>query len=89
MKKKPGFVLQSIGEENVLICETVESINLNCVVALNETASYLWKEIGDGEFTADDLALLLTREYEVDADRAKADAEEVIKAWLKAGLLSL
>lgn len=88
MKKKTGFVLQSVGGENVLVSETVDSVNFNSVVALNETASYLWKEVGDGEFSVDDLARLLIKEYEVDANMAKADAEELVDAWTKAGLLS-
>lgn len=88
MKKKPGFVLQSVEGENVLVNETIDSVKFDRIVALNATASYLWKEVGDGDFSVDDLVCLLTKEYEVDADKAKADAEELVDDWIKAGLLS-
>ncbi|MGM9619873.1 MAG: PqqD family protein [Bacteroidaceae bacterium] len=47
----------------------------------------MWDAVGDGEFTADTLADLLCREYEVEHDRALADSRVVLTQWDEAGLL--
>ena len=55
---------------------------------MNESSAYLWKIIQQQDsFTEEDLAKLLTAEYDVDDATALADATELAKQWLEAGII--
>ena len=54
---------------------------------MNESSAYLWKEIQDKEFTAEDLAELLLQEYEVETDIAQKDSQLLVKQWEDAGII--
>lgn len=86
MKIKKGFVLRSICGQNVISGEGLEQVNFSKLVTLNETATYLWKEVQDKEFTAQTLADLMTDRYEVTAERALADAQALCAQWVEMGL---
>lgn len=86
MKIKKGFVLRSICGQNVISGEGLEQVNFSKLVTLNETATYLWKEVQDKEFTAQTLADLMTDRYEVTAERALADAQALCVQWVEMGL---
>lgn len=86
MKIKKGFVLRSICGQNVISGEGLEQVNFSKLVTLNETATYLWKEVQDKEFTAQTLADLMTDRYEVTAERALEDAKTLCDQWVEMGL---
>ena len=82
MKIKNGFVLRQVCGENVIVGEGLDAINFGKMLALNETAGWLWKEAqAMGDFTVESLAQKLCEEYEVEADEAKADVAEIIAEW--------
>ena len=64
MKLKEGFVLRQVCGENVITGEGLGAINFGKLLALNETAAWLWKEAeAQGEFTVNSLADKLCEEY--------------------------
>lgn len=87
MKFKPGFELRDICGEKVVIAAGIENIDFNQMIALNESAAYLWQQVADKEFNADTLTQLLCQEYEVDEATAQTDAENLISEWTKQGLI--
>lgn len=88
MKIKKGFVLREVCGENVIVGEGLGAINFGRMLALNETAAWLWKEAQSmGEFTVDELAERLCEHYEVEADNARQDVVEIIEAWEEAGVI--
>ena len=87
MKIKPGFELRDICGEKVVIATGIENIDFNQMIALNESAAYLWQQVADKEFNADTLTQLLCQEYEVDEATAQTDAENLISEWTKQGLI--
>lgn len=87
MKIKNGFVLKSICGENMIIAEGKENIDFSKIISLNESAAYLWNKVEGKSFTPHTLAELLVEEYEVDDERALADAEILAKQWLDAGIV--
>ena len=90
MKIKKGFVLREVCGEHVIVGEGLDAINFGRLLALNETAAWLWKEAQAlGEFTVEALAERLCEEYEVAADEARRDVEEIIGEWQKVGVLEL
>ena len=84
MKIKKGFVLREVCGENVIVGEGLGAINFGKLLALNETAAWLWKQAMDmGDFTVESLAEKLCEEYEVTAEDAKADVSKIIAEWQK------
>jgi hypothetical protein len=87
MKIKKGFELRQVCGENIIVAYGIANIDFNKVISLNESATFLWKNIIDKDFTADTMASLLCQEYEVDAETAKKDAQALLDEWTKVGLV--
>lgn len=83
-KIKKGFVLREVCSERVIMGEGLGAINFGKLLALNETAAWLWQQAqAMGDFTVEALAEKLCEEYDVTADEAKADVAEMIAEWQK------
>jgi len=87
MKAKKGFNLRTICGENIIVAEGKENIDFSNIISMNESSAYLWNQIQQKEFTAEDLAALLVKEYEVDEETALEDARTLAQQWLKAGII--
>lgn len=87
MRVKKGFTLRTICGESILLAEGKENIDFSDIISMNPTAVYLWENVQDKDFTAEDLARLLTDQYEVDEATALADANELAGQWKKAGIV--
>ena len=82
MRLRKGFVLREVCGERVIMGEGLGAINFGKLLALNETAAWLWQQAqAMGDFTVESLAQKLCEEYEVEADEAKADVAEIIAEW--------
>ena len=88
MRIKNGFVLREVCGERVIIGEGLGAINFGKMLALNETAAWLWKQAQEmGDFTVEALADKLCEEYDVTADEAKADVAGIIAEWQQVGVV--
>lgn len=87
MKTKKGFKLRDICGEKIVIAEGVENIDFSNIISMNETSAYLWEHICDKEFTEEEMAELLTKEYEVDLATALADCKALVAQWKQAGIV--
>lgn len=82
MRIKKGFVLREVCGERVIIGEGLDAINFRKMLALNESAGWLWKQAQEmGEFTVESLAGKLCEEYDVEAGQAETDVAEIISEW--------
>ena len=86
MKIKEGFVLRTICGQNVVSGEGSANVNFSKLVSLNDSAAYLFKAVGQEDFTPEWLADLLTKEYEVDRETALKDAETLCAQWKEIGI---
>ena len=86
MRIKKGFELREVCGEHIIVAYGRENIDFNKVISLNESASFLWKNIVDKDFDAETMAGLLQQEYEVDAETALKDAQALLDEWTKVGL---
>ena len=88
MKAKPGFNLRDICGERIIVAEGKENIDFSNIISMNERSAYLWQHIVDRpSVTVDDLATLLTEEYDVDKTTARNDAQQLADKWLEAGIV--
>ena len=87
MKTKPGFNLRDVCGEKIIVAEGKENIDFSNIISMNESSAYLWEQITGKEFTVEELARLLTEEYEVDDETALADAAALAEQWKSAGII--
>lgn len=87
MKAKPGFNLRNVCGEQIIVAEGRENIDFSKIISMNESSAYLWEAVKGKTFTTEELASLLTSEYDVDADTAAEDAAAIARQWLEAGII--
>ena len=89
MRIKKGFVLRQVCGENVIVGEGLDAINFGKLLALNETAAWLWKEaLALGDFTVEQLAKRLCEEYDVSEAEAQTDVAAIIDEWTNVGVVA-
>ena len=86
MKIKEGFILRTICGQSVVSGEGSANVNFSKLVSLNDSAAYLFKAVGQEEFTPERLADLLLEEYDVDRETALKDAETLCAQWKNIGI---
>lgn len=87
MKTIKGFRMRKLGLEYIITAEGVELINFNKMIALNESAAYLWESVQEmEEFTVETLADLLVEQYGIDRELALKDSAAVAQKWIEAGI---
>ena len=86
MKIKNGFILREMCGEHIVAGEGIEHINFNKLISLNSTAAFLWNEVIGKEFTTETMAELLIGRYGIDKELALKDSENLINAWVEAGI---
>jgi hypothetical protein len=88
MRIKKGFVLRQVCGENVIVGEGLGAINFGKLLALNETAAWLWQQaVSMDNFTIDTLVQKLCDEYEVSVDEAKTDVAAILDEWQNVGVV--
>ena len=93
MKTIEGFKLRKLGNEYILVGESLSLINFNKMITLNETAAFLWQKADEAStahdgFTASDLCKALCDEYDVSPEQAMTDVDNTLKSWLEAGVIT-
>ena len=88
MRINEGFELRKVCDENVIVAYGRKNIDFSKVISLNESAAYLWNAVRGKDFTCQELADLLCKEYEVDAQTALEDVVQMVAGWKEQGLIS-
>lgn len=88
-----GFRLRQLGNEFILVGESIELINFNKMITLNETAAFLWEKAEEatqrhGAFSVAELCKALCEEYEVAPEQAMTDVEATVASWKEAGVVA-
>lgn len=87
MKKNKDIVMRSVCGAKFLIEES--DVDFNRLITLNETAAFLWEALPeDEEICTDTLVEKLTAEYDVDAEEARANINDLLQKMLEVGALT-
>ncbi|MCM1372650.1 MAG: PqqD family protein [Bacteroides sp.] len=86
MKVKEGFQLREVCGEFVVVASGVKNIDFSQVIHFNKSAATIWKAVCQQEFTPEDMARILTDEYEVPAATALEDATRLAEQWKEIGI---
>lgn len=92
MQTIEGFKLRKLGNEYILIGESMALINFNKMITLNETAAFLWQQAEtltaqNGAFTPAELCHALCAEYDVSPEQAMTDVSETLASWSAAEVI--
>lgn len=88
MKTKPGFNIRNVCGQSLIVAEGEENIDFSSIISMNETSSYLWQAVQKmNNFTVNDMADLLLKEYDTDKETALKDCEVLAAQWAKAGII--
>lgn len=87
MKINEKLKVRTVAGENIVITQGQESSDMTRVVALNESAFMLYNRLIGREFEVEDVARVLTDEYEVDEADARHDAEQWVSEMKKNSLI--
>jgi len=86
MRRKDNFVMQNVGGENLLVPLGAQVMDMNAIITLNATSSYIWSLL-DKDRSIDELATAVSERFEVDSARARADIEKFIEEITGLGLI--
>ena len=84
MKIKKGFVLRSVGGENMVVPVGAMSKQFHGMINLNETGAVLWQFYTEEHSVEDGVAKLLS-EYDVAEEIARNDVERFVKTVIEKG----
>lgn len=88
MKAKKGFNLRDVCGEQIIVAEGKENIDFSNIISMNESSAYLWKAVQqESAFTNEQLAQLLTEQYDIDFETALEDAKTLSQQWIEAGIV--
>ena len=83
MKTVEGYVLKSLGSQNLLVGVGANVAHSGVLRNLNESAAYLWKSVEGKNFTEEMLVDLLLDEYEVSREEATEAVKDLLKDWVE------
>ena len=86
MKIKEGYKVREMAGEHVIIKQGRFGADMTRVIALNATSLLLWQKLQGRDFEVEDVAKVLTDNYEVEAATATADAAAWMEKLVEAGL---
>lgn len=92
MKTIEGFRLRKLGDEYILVGESMSLINFNKMITFNETSAFMWEQAElfskeQGSFDANMLCKSLCEEYDVSPEQAMTDVDNTLNAWMTAGVI--
>lgn len=87
MKIKQEYKVREIAGENVVIMQGGKGADLTKIITLNESALLLWNTLCESDFTVEQAARVLMRNFEVEADVALRDATAWVERLAECGLI--
>ena len=87
MKKINGFAMRRLGQDAMIVAESVDLIDFDKIVSLNSSAAYIWESLPDNDFSIRTITDLLMQRYDVEEKIASKDAEYLVNLWIKAGII--
>ena len=88
MKIKDDFYMKEVAGLNVVVATGDTAENMNSMINLNETATFLWRQL-ENDITKEELIKSLTEEYDVDYERASKSVDNFIEKLDQIGCINL
>lgn len=85
-RKSENHVTRTIADETIIVPIRAEAADLDSIFVLNEVGAAIWTLL-DTETGLDPIAATLSRQFEVEPAKARADAERFLAALRESGLV--
>ena len=86
MQIKENFILRNIGDEHMVMPTGENIARFGGAVVLSDTAAFIFEQLKQPT-SREDLLMLLLSEFDVDAETAAQDLDELIKQFEEMGIL--
>lgn len=86
MKIKDGFVLRSAMDDNMVMPAGNQIGKFDGAIVLNDVGAFIWQKL-ENEISREDLVDRIVAEFDVDREKAWADAEAYLETLLNYGVL--
>ena len=86
MKIKNELMLREIAGNYIIVPVGGELVDLNAMININDTGAFIFKAL-ETEKTPEEIAKLMTKEYDIDLETAKNDVNEFIEVLRKNSML--
>lgn len=87
MKIKSTYKIREVLGEHIVVSQGTLNADMTKVISLNEAAVLLWNELADKDFTCEDAAEILVATYDIDKERAMADASKWIEKMKECNII--
>jgi hypothetical protein len=87
MRVKEGYAIKHIGSESVVIKQGRAGMDMTKIISFNPVSEWLWEKLAGRDFTGNEVASLLVKQYGIDAKKAAADVDRWIGQLTEAQLL--
>ena len=84
MKKKENFITRKVMDQHVMMPFGETAYRFSGMILTTETGAFIWEHIEDVS-SAQEMAELLTQEFEVSREEALADVEALFAQFKAAG----
>jgi hypothetical protein len=88
MKRKDDLLLENVGGQDLLIPLGSRVLDMNGMVVLNSTGSYIWELLAE-EHSLEELVAAVVKQFDVGADRAGADVRSFVHDLAQRGWIDL
>lgn len=88
MKLSNKYILRDIAGEKVVVKQGTHGVDMTKIISFNESASALWEEFCNKEFTVKDAADFLMARYGISEDMAVKDAGMWVNELTNCGAIS-
>ncbi|MDA8306678.1 MAG: PqqD family protein [Deltaproteobacteria bacterium] len=88
MKRKDDLMLQKVGGQALLIPLGAKVLDMNGMVVLNTTASFIWELLAE-DCSIEELVRAVADRFEVDADLAGADVRTFVDDLYRQGWIEI
>ena len=86
MKKTKGYLIKKLEDEYVVLPFGKKAEEVNEVISLSQTAGFMYLHADEAD-SVDELAELVSKEYEAEKSVVYEDVESVVKTLRAKGLL--
>lgn len=86
MRIKENFVLRQVADVWVVLPLGEETLKFNGMIKLNESSVLLWRTLENGS-SREELATVLTNQYDVARDRALRDVDTFLQKLTEVGCI--
>ena len=87
MKTRKGYTLRSLGNEYILVAESLDAVDFTRMISMNDSAAFLWKELEGKDFDVEMMTHLLMEEYGISREVAEQDVPVPLQSWKEANLI--